>query len=54
MRGRTDSQTTGIVYLTHGHTAGIKKEEGDPLDIQQIMQAVVDLLQNSSSRTSDN
>lgn len=57
MRGCTDSQTTGVVYLTHGHTAGKKKKEYNPLvarDIPQIVQAVVDLLQNSPSHSSDN
>ena len=57
MRGCTNTQITGMVYLTRGHTAGKKKEEDDPLaarDIPQIVQAVVDLLQSSSSLTSDN
>ena len=57
MRGRTDSQTIGIVYLTREHTAGKKKKEDNPLvarDIPQIVQAVVDLLQHSPSHSSDN
>ena len=57
MRDRINSQTIGMVNLTRGHIAGKKKKEDNPLegrDISQIVQAVVNLLQNSPSHSSDN